>query len=237
MKLRILFVFFIASGLLLSACSPEKTELQTVKLQTVKEKASYAMGRQMVASIVRVASEIDEASLLQGIQDALAHKPPLVDEQAQAEALKEYNEVLQQAMVERLSEEAATNLQAATEFVEKNKLRDEVMVTESGLQYETLQEGQGDNPEAIDTVKVHYRGTLLDGKEFDSSYERGEPVTFPLNQVIPGWTEGLQLMKPGAKYKFYIPPDLAYGQRGAGNRIGPNSALIFEVELLGIEKE
>ncbi len=235
MKPRILFAFCMASGLLLSACSPEKTEEQIVKLQTVKEKASYAMGQRMVSNIVRAAPEIDQASLIQGIRDAFANKPPLVDEQAQAEALMEYNEVLQKAMAESRSQEAATNLEAANAFLEKNKLRDEVTVTESGLQYERLREGQGANPEETDTVRVHYRGTLLDGTEFDSSYGSGEPVTFRLNQVIPGWTEGLQLMKPGAKYKFYLPPDLAYGQGGAGNRIGPNAALIFEVELLGIE--
>ena len=122
--------------------------------------------------------------------------------------------------------------------MEKNKLRDGVNVTESGLQYEVLQEGSGASPKATDNVKVHYRGTLLDGKEFDSSYSRGEPETFRLNEIIPGWTEGIQLMTPGAKYKFYMPPDLAYGARGAGgNVIGPNSALIFEVELLSIEGE
>lgn len=224
--------FLIASGLLLSACAGEKT-----KLETVKEKASYAMGQQMVSNIVRVAPEIDQASLLQGIKDALEQKPSLIDDQAKAEALNEYNEVLQKALLERLNAEAESNLKAAGEFLEKNRLKDGVTVTESGLQYEMLQEGQGANPETTDNVTVHYRGTLLDGKEFDSSYARGEPVTFPLNQVIPGWTEGLQLMQPGARYKFYIPPELAYGARGAANAIPPNAALIFEVELLSIEKE
>jgi FKBP-type peptidyl-prolyl cis-trans isomerase len=232
MKLRILLAFFTVTGLLLSACAQEKTELKTVK-----EKASYAMGQRMVSNLVRVSQEIDEASLIQGIKDALAQKPPLIDSQTEAEALQEYNEVLQKALADQLNAEAEINLKAASEFMEKNKQRDGVIVTESGLQYEILQEGSGANPTALDNVKVHYRGTLLNGTEFDSSYSSGEPVTFRLDGVIPGWTEGIQLMTPGAKYKFYMPPELAYGARGAGNIIGPNSALIFEVELLSIEGE
>ena len=232
MKLKTLLALFAATGLLVPACTREKTELNTVK-----EKASYAMGQQMASNLVRVAPEIDEAFLLQGIKDALARKPSLIDDRQKAEALREYSEVLQKAMVERLQAEADFNLKAAVEFMEKNRLRDEVSVTESGLQFEILQEGAGANPADTDSVKVHYRGTLLDGTEFDSSYGRGEPASFRLNDVIPGWTEGIQLMKPGAKYIFYMPPELAYGTQGAGNTIGPNSALIFEVELLAIEGE
>jgi FKBP-type peptidyl-prolyl cis-trans isomerase len=230
MKLKTTWALFIAIGLISTACSQEKTELETVK-----EKASYAIGQQISGSLVRVAPEIDEASLIQGIKDTLAKKPPLIDNQAAAEALKEYNEVLQKAATDRVNAEAESNLKAANEFLEKNKLKEGVTVTESGLQYEMLQLGEGANPVETDVVKVHYRGTLLDGTEFDSSLSRGEPATFPLKQVIPGWTEGIQLMKPGAKYMFYLPPALAYGPQGAGNTIGPNSLLIFEVELLGIE--
>jgi len=232
MRIRIWWAFFIAGGLVLSACTREKTGLETVK-----EQASYAIGQQMANNIARVAPEIDEASLVQGIKDALQQKAPLIDEQTQAEAFKEYNEVLQQAMLERLNEEAENNLQAANDFLEKNKLRNEVIVTESGLQYEMIQEGAGASPESTDNVTVHYRGTHLDGTEFDSSYSRNEPAAFRLNQVIPGWTEGLQLMKPGAKYILYVPPDLAYGAGGSGNTIGSNEALIFEVELLSVEEE
>lgn len=232
MKRKILMTLSAATVLLISACTGEKTELKTVK-----EKASYAMGQQMADNLVRVAPEIDEAFLIQGIQDALARKPPLIDDREKAEALTEYSEVLQKAMVDRMQAEAEFNLKAAAEFMEKNRRRDEVTVTGSGLQFEILQEGAGANPGETDNVKVHYRGTLLDGTEFDSSRGRGEPATFRLNEVIPGWTEGIQLMKPGAKFIFYIPPELAYGAQGAGNTIGPNSALIFEVELLAIEGE
>ena len=216
----------------MSACAQEKTELSTVK-----EKASYALGQQMVGNLVQIASEIDQESFIQGIRDALDNKTPLLDRQAGAEALEEYESVLQNAMVAHQNAESEKNLKAAKDFLEKNKTKPEVTVTESGLQYEVLREGAGARPKASDVVRVHYRGTLLNGTEFDSSYSRGEPVSFPLNQVIPGWTEGVQLMNAGAKYKFYIPPELGYGPRGAGDSIGPNEALIFEVELLAIEAE
>jgi FKBP-type peptidyl-prolyl cis-trans isomerase FkpA len=232
MKLRIVFVFLIGSCLSMSACAQEKTELRTVK-----EKASYALGQQMVGNLVQVASEIDQESFIQGIRDALDNTTPLIDRQAGAEALEEYESVLQNAMVAHQNAESEKNLKAAKDFLEKNKTKPEVTVTESGLQYEVLREGAGARPKASDVVRVHYRGTLLNGTEFDSSYSRGEPVSFPLNQVIPGWTEGVQLMNAGAKYKFYIPPELGYGPRGAGDSIGPNEALIFEVELLTIEAE
>ena len=117
----------------------------------------------------------------------------------------------------------------------ENAKREEVTTTVSGLQYEVLLEGEGDSPKATDEVTVHYHGTLIDGSVFDSSVERGQPATFPVNGVIPGWIEALQLMKPGAKYKLFIPSDLAYGERGAGQMIGPNSTLIFEVELISIK--
>jgi FKBP-type peptidyl-prolyl cis-trans isomerase len=230
MKLKMVFAYILVSSLLASACAQEKTELNTVK-----EKASYALGQQMVGNLVQVASEIDEASLIQGIKDALAKKDPLIDRQTAVAALTEYQSVLQQAMKNSVNAESTSNQKAADDFLAKNKSKAGVTVTESGLQYEVLREGTGANPGASDTVKVHYRGTLLNGTEFDSSYSRGEPISFQLNQVIAGWTEGVQLMKPGAKYKFYIPPELAYGESGAGDVIGPNSALIFEVELLEIE--
>ena len=129
------------------------------------------------------------------------------------------------------------NLTLGREFLEENAKKDSVKVTESGLQYMVLKEGKGAKPGATDTVTVHYTGTLIDGKVFDSSVERGEPATFPLDKVIPGWTEGLQLMSEGAKYRLFIPSELAYGSKGAGDQILPNSTLIFDVELIKVNKK
>jgi len=129
---------------------------------------------------------------------------------------------------------AEENKADGTAFLAENAKKPGVITTESGLQYQILVQGDGDNPSATDQVKVHYQGTTIDGREFDSSYKRGEPITFPLNRVIAGWTEGLQLMKEGSKYRLFIPAELAYGARGAGGAIGPNETLIFDVELLQV---
>ena len=231
MRLKTISAGLAVSSLLMSACTGEKKELKTLK-----EKASYTIGQQMGNSLVQVAPEIDEAALVRGLKDAIAGQQPAIDPQSGAAALQEYQGTLQKALEARKAADSEKSLKAAADFLAENKKREGVKSTESGLQYEVLREGAGEKPTAADTVKVHYRGTLLDGTEFDSSYGRGEPISFPLNGVIPGWTEGLQLMNTGAKYKLYLPPDLAYGERGAGSQIGPNSALIFEVELLEIVK-
>jgi FKBP-type peptidyl-prolyl cis-trans isomerase len=138
--------------------------------------------------------------------------------------------------MEERKNQGEANKEKGETFLEANKAKEGVTALESGLQYKILKKGTGPSPKATDTVKCHYRGTTIDGKEFDSSYKRGEPATFALNRVIKGWTEGLQLMKEGGKWEFYIPSEMAYGERGSGPHIGPNEVLIFEVELLGIEK-
>jgi FKBP-type peptidyl-prolyl cis-trans isomerase len=184
--------------------------------------------------IQRLGLNVDVDIFNKAIQDVMGDKELMMT----PEQLSETNAALQQKMQAQAQsqqqEAGETNRKEGEAFLAENKSKEGVKITESGLQYEVLSEGEGDKPGATDTVTVHYRGTLLDGTEFDSSYSRGEPATFALNQVIPGWTEGLQLMTPGSKYKLYIPSELAYGERGAGNQIGPNSTLVFEVELMEV---
>ncbi|MNS39006.1 putative FKBP-type peptidyl-prolyl cis-trans isomerase FkpA precursor [compost metagenome] len=138
-------------------------------------------------------------------------------------------------LFQRNKDKAEANLKEGMDFLEQNKTKENIIALESGLQYEILKEGEGAQPTASQSVTCHYHGTLLNGSIFDSSVQRGQPATFPLNRVITGWTEGVQLMKVGSKFRFFIPPHLAYGDRQVGSDIGPNSTLIFEVELLGIQ--
>lgn len=192
------------------------------------DKISYglglSLGQQLKSSGVK---QLAYADLAQGIQDMLeGNKPQISFAEAQQVVTAFFTELEQKAAVAAKAD--------GESFLRENAKREGVMVTPSGLQYEVLQSAIGQKPKATDTVKVHYEGTLTDGTVFDSSYQRGEPISFALNQVIKGWTEGLQLMSVGAKYKLYIPYQLAYGTQGAGASIPPYAALIFTVELLGI---
>lgn len=199
-------------------------------LDSDKAKASYAIGQQIGGSLQSQGMDVDVDVINMSIRDALAKKEPRISETAMREAMGN----LQKAMVGKRKEEAETNLKTGTEFLENNKKAKGIKTTKSGLQYQVLKEGKGNSPSADATVKVHYRGTLINGTEFDSSYKRDQPAEFPVSGVIPGWTEALQLMKPGGKWKLYIPPGLAYGDMGRPS-IPPNSVLIFEVELLEVK--
>lgn len=196
---------------------------------------SYAYGTMIAKQLKQMGIAVDQAELSKGISDTLEGKQPRF---SQAEAQKVIMAFQEKKMKEdeaNAAGAAGKNKEEGAAFLAKNGKREGVTTTKSGLQYEVLKKGDGAKPAATDTVKVHYHGTLLNGTVFDSSVERGEPTTFPLNGVIPGWTEGVQLMNVGSKFKFAIPSNLAYGDRGAGGDIGPGATLIFEVELLAIE--
>ncbi len=204
--------------------------MSDIQLSTTEEQASYGIGLQMGQQIQGAFPGVSIEAAMAGIQDALDGKQPQIEPAAINAAF--------QAMQQKLQAEEAKNAQnlaaEGAAFLEQNATRDEVIVTESGLQYEVITTGEGDKPSASSTVRTHYRGTLINGEEFDSSYSRNQPTEFPVNGVIAGWTEALQLMPVGSKWKLYIPYQLAYGAQGAGGAIGPYQALIFEIELLDI---
>ena len=193
------------------------------------DKISYALGLSMGQNLMGSGVEkLNYQDLAAGIEDVLTHAQPKITYQEAQQVLNSFFQELEQKI-------AGAAKADGEKFLAENAKRKGVKVTESGLQYEILEPSLGQKPKATDTVRVHYEGTLIDGTVFDSSYKRGESITFPLNGVIKGWTEGLQLMSIGSKYKFFIPYQLAYGERGAGQSIPPYAALIFTVELLGIE--
>ncbi|MBA3849674.1 MAG: peptidylprolyl isomerase [Opitutus sp.] len=201
------------------------------ELASTEQRASYGIGYNIGQNLARQPGlKIDQGAFAAGVADALGGAKVRLDEKLIQAALTE----VQQKAAAEAEAQAKANLQAANEFLAKNKARAGVKTTASGLQYEVLQKGFGQTkPKATDKVRVHYHGTLPDGTVFDSSVQRGQPAEFPLNGVIPGWTEALQLMAVGDKFKLYLPPSLAYGPRPAG-KIPPNSALVFEVELIAI---
>ncbi|MBQ7382220.1 MAG: FKBP-type peptidyl-prolyl cis-trans isomerase [Paludibacteraceae bacterium] len=193
------------------------------------DKISYALGLSMGQNLMGSGVEkLNYQDLAAGIEDVLTHAQPKISYQEAQQVLNTFFQELEQKI-------AGAAKADGEKFLAENAKREGVKVTESGLQYEILEPSLGQKPKATDTVRVHYEGTLIDGTVFDSSYKRGESISFPLNGVIKGWTEGLQLMSIGSKYKFFIPYQLAYGERGAGQSIPPYAALIFTVELLGIE--
>ncbi len=206
------------------------------KPEALQDKASYIIGLNLGRSLKTQEVPCTQDLIVQGLRDGLAGATPLLTDEEIQSAMQEFQTQMMAQQETKRKADGEKNLKASEDFLTQNKARKEVKTTASGLQYEVLKEGSGEAPKPTDQVTVNYRGTLPDGKVFDSSYDRGEPATFPVNGVIPGWVEALQLMKPGAKYKIYLPPALAYGERGAGSDIGPNQALVFEVELISIDK-
>ena len=234
---RTAFAAAVAAALALPACkssdgAPKVTKAED--LQTDAQKFGYSIGVDLAKSLKTVKDDVDIKSLEAGLDAVFAGGEPVLDDATREKIKNSVAEKLQKKQLEEREAKAKTAKEEGEKFLAENAKKEGVKTTASGLQYQVLKEGEGTAPKASDTVTVHYKGTLLNGETFDSSYDRGQPVSFPLQNVIPGWTEGLQLMKPGAKYKFFIPSNLAYGERGAGMKIGPNSTLIFEVELISV---
>ncbi len=228
----------IAAGMLVSGCDQGPKEKTTFTSEG--EKLGYAIGQDFGVNMVRQEVVFDMDSFIQGVRDAFAETSPRITPEEMKKAIVDFQHAQRTKMLAKQTEERANQdggaaVEKGKAYLAENAKKEGVKTTSTGLQYEVLTEGSGAKPTATDTVTVHYKGTLLDGSEFDSSYKRGQPATFGLNQVIPGWTEGVQLMSKGAKYKFTIPSELAYGPRGAGSMIGPNETLIFEVELIEIK--
>ncbi|MDQ6988304.1 MAG: FKBP-type peptidyl-prolyl cis-trans isomerase [Mariprofundaceae bacterium] len=236
-KMKFKVIIMVGVALVMSACTSEdEADKQAVNLDSEVKKFSYAMGMDVGRSLKGLDAGVDSAAFALAVSHVLQDEYTLLDQKESAEIKQAFFKQKQEAKMDEQKAKGAKNSAAGEAFLAENAQKEGVKVTDSGLQYEVLVQGDGEKPQATDTVKVHYKGTLLDGTEFDSSYSRGQPISFPLNGVIKGWTEGVALMAVGSKYKLYVPAALAYGERGAGAKIGPNSTLIFEVELLAIEK-
>lgn len=200
-------------------------------IETDQQKLSYALGVYFSQGIKQQKTDLDIPAFLQAVEDSLTGADLKISESEVQTALNQYKEKL----VSERNVAAGVNKTAGQKFLDENKSREGVVALPSGVQYKILKEGAGDKPSSDSKVNVHYQGSLVNGQVFDSSYERGEPVSLGLNQVIKGWQEILPLMSAGSKWQVYIPPELAYGERGAGAAIGPNETLIFDIELIGIE--
>jgi len=214
--------------------SADKAATPPPELKTFQDKLSYVLGREVGQGLSESPSKIDVDLFMRGIQDTLNNRKSLVSPEEEEQVKNEFSSQMREAQAKKLAAVAEQNAKAEESFLSKNKSQKGVVTTASGLQYQVLKEGTGAGIKDSDRVKVHYRGSLIDGTEFDSSYARNQPAVFDVAGVIPGWTEGLKLMKFGGKYRLWVPSKLAYGARGAGQAIGPNSLLIFDVEPIEI---
>jgi len=212
------------------------TAANKTKLETDIEKVSYTIGLNFGRNLKNQEVAIDHASFLTGLKHAQEGTTALLTDQEQGETMRSFQTAQMEKMTKKREEDTTKNKKAGEDFLAANKTKEGVVTTASGLQYKVITAGTGAKPTAEDTVVTHYKGTLIDGTEFDSSYKRNEPAEFGVGNVIKGWTEALQLMNVGSKYELYIPSDLAYGEQGSGPKIGPNATLVFEVELLEVKK-
>jgi FKBP-type peptidyl-prolyl cis-trans isomerase FklB len=215
------------SGAALAADAPE--------LKTGKEKLSYSIGMDIGANLKKGSVEVDPDLLAKGLKDSYGGGKTILTDNEARDTITEYQKAQMAKQAENMHKMAQKNREDGEKFLAENGKKEGVKTLPSGLQYKEITPGKGKSPKATDTVTTHYKGTLIDGTEFDSSYKRGQPATFQVSGVIPGWTEALQLMKEGAKWQLFLPSNLAYGERGAGRDIGPNATLIFEVELIAVK--
>lgn len=229
--LTIIMVFFVCFECL---AAEEKQAIEKVDLgkADLEKQISYALGYDIFDKLIEN-FELDPAFFMMGAMDRHEKQPKLTQEKLE-EILISYQRLARQKQIEKIKIESKVNREKGIMFLEENKKKENVVTLSSGLQYKIIIAGDGPLPKATDTVECHYKGTLIDGTEFDSSYSRGKPATFQVSGVIQGWIEALQMMKVGSKWELYIPPELAYGDRGAGPLIKPGATLIFEVEVLGI---
>lgn len=210
------------------------TEPKSITLSSKEQKVSYSIGVDIGKSFQEQSIVIDENAFIAGIRDGQKNKPALMNDEQIRETLMSLQTELMEKQKEKAQKVAMKNKTDGDMFLEKNKQQPDIKTTQTGLQYRVIKDGTGTAPKATDQVVTHYKGKLIDGTVFDSSYDRGEPATFPVNGVIAGWTEALQLMKPGSKWELFIPANLAYGEQGVGDIIPPNSVLLFEVELISV---
>ncbi len=201
-----------------------------------KEKRSYALGMDIGNSLKDLPMDVDLDQLTQGVRDVVGGGKTKLSQKQLHTVMQGVVSDMESAQKKKQQQKSEANLKAGQKFLAQNKTKDGVKTLKDGLQYKVIKKGDGPQPDANDSVTVDYTGKLIDGTVFDSSKKRGKPVTFPVNAVIPGWTEALQLMHSGGEYKLFIPPDLAYGERGAGSQIGPNETLVFDVKLISVQK-
>ncbi len=230
--MRLLAVAAVCIALALSG-TVRAAEAPTLK--EGKEKLGYSIGMDIGSTLKRQGVELDVDSLTKGLKDSYTGGKTLLTEEESRTEIQEFQKKMMEKQAEAMRLQAEKNKAEGEKFLAENGKKEGVKTLPSGLQYKVITPGTGKTPKATDTVTTHYRGTLIDGTEFDSSYKRGEPVSFPVSGVIPGWTEALQLMKEGAKWQLFLPSSLAYGERGVGRDIGPNATLIFDVELISVQ--